>query len=95
VEFKFRKKLLDLVEKKGLSVAAACRQMNVSPKPTTDSKDGSGQGPGSLKPMKSERKGAGIRELSVPQRDALMALVCKNPDWDPTTFPSLRKNSPS
>ena len=31
VEFKFRKNLIALVEKKGLSVAEACRQMNISP----------------------------------------------------------------
>jgi len=97
VEFKFRKKLLDLVEKKGLSVAAACRQMNVSPKAYYRFKKMvADKGRASLKPMKSERKGAGIRELSVPQRDALMALVCKNPELGPQRLSlALRKNSPS
>ncbi len=94
VEFKFRKKLLDLVEKKGLSVAAACRQMNVSPNAYYRFKKMvADKGRASLKPMRSERKGAGIRELTVPQRDALMALLSKNPDFGPKRLSETLKKT--
>ncbi len=83
VEFKFRKKLLDLVEKKGLSVVEACRQMNTSS--TTyyrlkkmfveKGKDG-------LKPMKNTKRG-NIKELTFSEQQAVMAMVRKNPQYGP------------
>jgi serine phosphatase RsbU (regulator of sigma subunit)/anti-sigma regulatory factor (Ser/Thr protein kinase)/transposase len=81
VEFKFRKKLLDLVEKKGLSVTEACRQMNTSPNTyyrlkkifTEKGKDG-------LKPVTNTKRG-NIRELSLPQQQAVMAVVRENPEY--------------
>jgi len=78
VQFKMRKKLLDLVEKKGLSVAQACRQMHVSTgvyykyKKLFDE-----QGLKGLKSVKAKRA---IDELSNDQKDAVMRLVEENPE---------------
>ncbi len=81
VEFKFRKKLLDLVEKKGLSVAEACRQMNTSTNTyyrfkkifVEKGKDG-------LKPVKNKKRGE-IGELPLPQQQAVMAMVREHPEY--------------
>ena len=81
VEFKFRKKLLDLVEKQGLSVVEACRQMNTSTNTyykfkkifVERGKDG-------LKPVKNKKRGE-IRELPLPQQQAVMAMVREHPEY--------------
>ncbi len=81
VVFKFRKKLIDLVEKKGLSIAEACRQMNISPKAyyrfkkIVDEKGQSG-----LKPERSKKRSV-MRELSLPQKQAVIAIVRANPEF--------------
>lgn len=81
VMFKFRKKLIDLVEKKGLSVTEACRQMNISSntyyryKKIFDEKGKDG-----LKPVVSKKR-ALMRELSVPQKLAVMAVIKSNPEF--------------
>lgn len=81
VEFKFRKKLLDLVEKRGFSVVEACRQMNTSTNTyykfkkifVEKGKDG-------LKPIKNKKRG-NIRELPLPQQQAVMATVREHPEY--------------
>jgi len=81
--FKFRKKLIDLVEKKGLSVTEACRQMNVSTKVYYHCKKLFNEGgKAGLKPVKSKKRSA-IRELSNPQKEAVLAVVRKNPEFGP------------
>jgi transposase len=81
VVFKFRKKLIDLVEKRGLSVAEACRQMNISTntyyhyKKIFDEKGHQG-----LKPSKAKGKKA-IQELSLQQKQAVITLVREHPDY--------------
>jgi serine phosphatase RsbU (regulator of sigma subunit)/anti-sigma regulatory factor (Ser/Thr protein kinase)/transposase len=83
VEFKFRKKLIDLVEKKGLSVVEACRQMNTSSATyyrlkkmfVEKGKDG-------LKPIKNTKRG-NIKELTFSEQQAVMAMVRKNPQYGP------------
>ena len=78
VEFKFRKKLLDLVDKKGLSVAEACRQMKTSPKTYYRLKKlFDERGKEGLKPAAVKR--SQIQELSLPQQQAVMAVIRKNP----------------
>lgn len=94
VEFKFRKKLLDLVEKKGLSVAEACRQMNTSTHTyyrfkkifTERGKEG-------LKPIKNKKRGD-IKELSFPEQQAVMAMIRENPQFGPKLIvEAIEKNS--
>ncbi|HXL72139.1 MAG TPA: SpoIIE family protein phosphatase, partial [bacterium] len=94
VEFKFRKKLLDLVEKKGLSVAEACRQMNTSSHTyyrfkkifTEKGKDG-------LKPIKNTKRGD-IKELTFPQQQAVMAMVREHPEYGARLImEAIEKNS--
>jgi serine phosphatase RsbU (regulator of sigma subunit)/anti-sigma regulatory factor (Ser/Thr protein kinase)/transposase len=81
VQFKFRKKLIDLVETKGLSVAEACRQMNISPntyyryKKIFDEKGKAG-----LKPVKSAKR-AILRELTLPQKRAVMLIIQEHPEY--------------
>jgi len=94
VVFKFRKKLLNLVEKKGMSVAEACRQMNISPntyyryKKIFDEKGKAG-----LKPPRSEKRSA-IRELSLPQKQAVMSIVKEHPEFGTQRIvETLRKSS--
>jgi serine phosphatase RsbU (regulator of sigma subunit)/transposase len=92
VQFKMRKKLLDLVEKKGLSVAKACRQMHVSPgvyykyKKLFDE-----QGLTGLKSVKANRS---IGELSNDQKDAVMKLVEENPEISLSKIMETLKNHP-
>jgi hypothetical protein len=50
------------------------------------------KGRASLKPMRSERKG-GIRELTLPQRDAMMALLIKNPEFGPKRLSEALKKT--
>ena len=92
VQFKMRKKLLDLVEKKGLSVSKACRQMHVSPgvyykyKKLFDE-----QGINGLKSVKAKRS---IGELSNDQKDAVMRLVEENPEITLPKIVEALKNHP-
>jgi serine phosphatase RsbU (regulator of sigma subunit)/anti-sigma regulatory factor (Ser/Thr protein kinase)/transposase len=80
VEYKFRKKLIDLVEKKGMSIVSACRQMNISPKTyyrykkLFDEKGKAG--------LKSVRKRSNLMELSQPQQQAVLALVREHPEYN-------------
>lgn len=94
VVFKFRKKLIDMVEKKGLSVAEACRQMNISPnayyrfKKIFDEKGHAG-----LKPVMTKASRM-IRELSLPQKQAVVAIVREHPEFGPIRIAeALRKSS--
>ncbi|MGH7739692.1 MAG: helix-turn-helix domain-containing protein, partial [bacterium] len=79
VQFKVRKKLLDLVEKKGMSVAKACRQMHVSPKVYYKYKKlFDEQGAKGLKPA-SEKGRREVGELSNDQKDAVLRLIRSDP----------------
>lgn len=83
VEFKFRKKLLDLVEKKGLSVAEACRQMNTSTNTYYRLKKiFTEQGKVGLKTIQKKKRVA-LRELSLPQQQAVMRVVREKPELSP------------
>jgi transposase len=83
VVFNFRKKLIALVEKKGLSVAEACRKMNISTntyyryKKIFDEKGHAG-----LKPVKSKKRDD-VRELTIGQKEAVLDLVKKHPEFGP------------
>ncbi len=80
VVYRFRRDLLDLVEKKGVSVAEACRRMNTSPAMYYRYKKMLAEGGrAALKP--ASRKGAGIRELSNEEKRAVIAQVKSHPDW--------------
>jgi serine phosphatase RsbU (regulator of sigma subunit)/anti-sigma regulatory factor (Ser/Thr protein kinase)/transposase len=94
VVFKFRKKLIDLVEKKGMAVAEACRQMNISPntyyriKKIFDEKGKQG-----LKPATSKKR-AILRELSVPQKQAVFNIIREHPEYGLRRIvETLRKSS--
>ncbi|HET9869203.1 MAG TPA: SpoIIE family protein phosphatase [bacterium] len=92
VQFKMRKRLLDLVEKKGMSVAQACRQMHVSTKVYYKYKklfDEQG-----VKGLKSVRADRSIEELSNDQKDAVMALVEAHPDWSFSKIVEALRNDP-
>jgi transposase len=95
VQFKFRKKLIDLVEKKGLSVAEACRQMNISPnayyrfKKIFDEKGKDG-----LRPVRSKKR-AQMRELSLPQKQAVMAILKEHPEYGPQRMSEILRKSPT
>ncbi len=81
VQFKFRKKLIDLVEKKGLTVAAACRQMNISPKTYYRYKKlFDEKGKEGLKPTRAKRE---IQELPQPQQQAVLDLAGEHPEYSP------------
>src|SRR5581483_6024180 len=83
VEFKFRKKLLDLVERKGLSVAQACRQMNTSTNTYYRLKKiFNEQGKAGLKTIQKKKRVA-LRELSLPQQQAVMRVVREKPELGP------------
>ena len=94
VEFKFRKKLIDLVEKKGLSVGDACRQMNISPNTYYRFKKiFQEKGKAGLKSAPSKKR-TDIRELSLPQKQAVMGVVKSNPEFGPQRIcETLRKSS--
>jgi serine phosphatase RsbU (regulator of sigma subunit)/anti-sigma regulatory factor (Ser/Thr protein kinase)/transposase len=95
VEFKFRKKLIELVKKQGLSVAEACRQMNISPKTYYRFKKiFDKKGKAGLKPIHVKKR-HDLGELSLPQTEAVMALVKEHPEYGPERIAeSLRKSSP-
>jgi transposase len=93
VIYKFRKNLLSLVEKEGLSIAEACRRTNVSPqtyyhyKEIFDKKGNAG-----LKPI-FPKKRAAVKELSITQRNAVMSVVKLYPELGPTKIVAhLKKN---
>jgi len=80
VEFKFRKRLIDLVEKKGMSIAAACRQMNISPKTYYRYKKlFDEKGKEGLKPVRAKR--AELKELPQPQQQAILDFVQEHPEY--------------
>ena len=80
VEFKFRKRLIDLVEKKGMTIAAACRQMNISPKTYYRYKKiFDEKGRAGLKPVNAKRKE--LKELPQPQQQAILDLVQEHPEY--------------
>jgi len=94
VIYKFRKNLLSLVEKEGLSIAEACRRMNVSPqtyyhyKEIFDKKGNAG-----LKPI-FPKKRAVIKELSMTQKNAVISVVKSYPVLGPAQIVEfLKKNS--
>ncbi|HEY5040030.1 MAG TPA: SpoIIE family protein phosphatase, partial [bacterium] len=94
VEFKFRKKLIDLVEKKGLSIAEACRQMNISPKTYYRYKRlFDEKGKAGLKPKRVKKRDE-INELSLPQKQAVTAIIKAHPEYGPQRITEvLRKSS--
>ena len=94
VVFKFRKKLLQLVEKKGLSVTEACRQMNISPNAYYRFKKILAEkGKAGLKPARSKKRGL-MRELSLPQKQAVISIIRKNPELGPQGIvQALRKST--
>lgn len=80
VQFKFRKKLLDLVEKKGVSVAEACRQMNTSTNTYYRLKKiFAEQGKSGLKSAQRKKR-VELRELSLIQQQAVMEVIRKRPE---------------
>ena len=94
VQFKMRKRLLDLVEKKGMSVAQACRQMHVSPKAYYRFKKlFDEQGVDALRPIKNKTQ-PGIQELSNDQKEAVLAVVEANPDMPAPKIVDALKKSP-
>jgi transposase len=81
VVFKFRKKLLDMVGKKGLSVAEACRRMNVSTNTYYRFKKMQAEkGRAGLRPSRSRRRRM-MRELSLPQKQAVVAAIREHPEY--------------
>jgi serine phosphatase RsbU (regulator of sigma subunit)/anti-sigma regulatory factor (Ser/Thr protein kinase)/transposase/uncharacterized membrane protein affecting hemolysin expression len=93
VQFKMRKRLLDLVEKKGMSISQACRQMHVSPKAYHRFKKlFDDQGIDGLRPVKNKNI-PGIQELSNDQKDAVLKIVEANPEMTaPKIVEALRKS---
>ena len=75
-------------------MAAACRQMNISPKTYYRFKKMFDEGgKAGLKPVKDKKRGE-IRELSQPQQLAVMAVVRGHPDFGPQLIAqALRKSS--
>ncbi len=81
VIYRFRKRLIDLVAKEGLSVGEACRQMNVSTKDYRQLKKiHDKKGDAGLRPLVS-RKRSVMKELSIPQKQAVISAVKKNPEY--------------
>jgi serine phosphatase RsbU (regulator of sigma subunit)/anti-sigma regulatory factor (Ser/Thr protein kinase)/transposase len=81
VVFKFRKKLLDLVDKKGMSVAEACRQMNISPKTYYHYKKISDEkGRQGLKPLRHKERHL-MQELTMLQKEAILGVVREHPEY--------------
>ncbi len=79
VLFGIRKKLLDLVEIEGLSVAEACQRMNVSPSTYYRYKKRLAElGDRGLK-NKTLRQEDEIRRVSIEQRKLLMEIIKSNP----------------
>lgn len=91
--FNFRKKLLDLVKKDGLTVAEACRKMNISTQAyyrylnIMRTKGNAG-----LKPVFPKNR-IKLRELSQPQKEAVMEILKKDPLLSPKSISeTLRKS---
>jgi serine phosphatase RsbU (regulator of sigma subunit)/anti-sigma regulatory factor (Ser/Thr protein kinase) len=81
VVYRFRRELLDLVDKKGLSVAEACRRLNTSPAMYYRFRKMQEEGGReALKPA-ARRAGRDIRELSNEEKRAVMAQVKAHPEW--------------
>jgi serine phosphatase RsbU (regulator of sigma subunit)/anti-sigma regulatory factor (Ser/Thr protein kinase)/transposase len=84
VMYKTRRKLLDLVEKKGLTVTEACRRMNV---PTSQyyqlKKNMAVDGESALRQMKKTGRIA-LNELSNVEKKAVLAIVGEHPEYGPT-----------
>ena len=91
--FKFRKKLIDLVDRKGLSVSEACRQMHVSPKAYYRFKKiFDEKGKAGLKPERSTKKRI-MHELTIPQKQAVMAVVKEHPEYGPQRIREILRKS--
>lgn len=92
VQFNFRKKLLDLVERKGLSVAEACRKMNTSPQTYYRFKKiFDEQGKAGLKAAKRKKR-AEFRELTMSQQAAVMEVIRKNPQLGASKIAEILRN---
>jgi serine phosphatase RsbU (regulator of sigma subunit)/anti-sigma regulatory factor (Ser/Thr protein kinase)/transposase len=94
VIYKTRRKLLDLVEKKGVSVAAACRQMHVSTSQYYRLKKMiESEGESALHQVDKQSKIA-LTELSNEQKKAVLALVGEHPEYGPSRIAEHIKNDP-
>jgi serine phosphatase RsbU (regulator of sigma subunit)/anti-sigma regulatory factor (Ser/Thr protein kinase)/uncharacterized membrane protein affecting hemolysin expression/transposase len=84
VIYKTRRQLLELVEKKGLTVTEACRRMNV---PTSQyyrlKKQMETEGEAALHQVDKKNRVA-LNELSNEQKKAVMGVVGKHPEFGPT-----------
>jgi len=93
VMYKTRRKLLDLIEKKGLTVAEACRRMNM---PTSQyyrlKKNMAADGDSALHQMNKTTKHT-LNELSNEQKKAVLALIGSNPEYGPTRIAEQIKTS--
>lgn len=91
--FHFRRKLLDLVKKEKLSVAEACRRMNISTQAYYRYlKIMRRKGNAGLRPVPPKNR-IPLRELSQPQKEAVTAILAKNPEYSPRRISeTLRKS---
>jgi len=94
VMYKTRRKLLDLVEKKGLSVTEACRRMNV---PTSQyyrlKKNIAAEGKSALRQM-NKNAHVGLNELSNVQKKAVLGVVGEHPEYGPTRIVEFLHHAP-
>lgn len=81
--YKFRARLMDLVHKKGLTVAEACRRMNVSKSEYYRyRKLFLEKGRSALRPKRKEMKRE-IQELTHLQQQKVLNVVGAHPEWGP------------
>jgi transposase len=94
VMYKTRRKLLDLVEKKGLTVTEACRRMNV---PTSQyyqlKKNMAADGESALRQVNKKNRIA-LNELSNVQKKAVLGVVGEHPEYGPARIAEHLKNAP-
>lgn len=94
VIYRSRRKLLDLVDKKGLSVAEACRRMNV---PTSQyyrlKKNLASEGEAALHQVDKKSRLA-LNELSNEQKKAVLGVVGEHPEFGPARIVEFLVKSP-
>ncbi len=94
VIYKFRKDLLNLVDNDGLSIAEACRRMNVSTQTYYHYKAiYAKKGKAGLKPVLPKKR-AVVKELSVDQKNAVLSVVKLKPELGPAAIVDRLKKDP-
>jgi serine phosphatase RsbU (regulator of sigma subunit)/anti-sigma regulatory factor (Ser/Thr protein kinase)/transposase len=94
VIYKFRRDLLNLVDNDGLSIAEACRRMNVSPQTYYHYKAiYSKKGKAGLKPVLPKKRNV-MKELSVDQKSAVLSVVKLKPELGPAAIVDRLKKDP-